>query len=45
MDGEDEILDMSTYTSTGETAGWDYIQSRGKIIIGYTLFAPIAYEE
>ena len=42
---ENEILDMGTYTSTGETAGWDYIQQRGKIIIGYTLFAPIAYEE
>ncbi|MDD3171170.1 MAG: transporter substrate-binding domain-containing protein [Bacilli bacterium] len=24
---------------------WDYITNKGKIIVGYTVFAPIAYEE
>ena len=28
-----------------EQADWNYIQGRGKFIVGYTLFAPIAYEE
>lgn len=31
------------YTETSDTAGWDYIANKGTIIIGYTLFAPIAY--
>ncbi len=31
------------YTDNGETAGWDYIENKGTIVIGYTLFAPIAY--
>ena len=28
-----------------EKADWDYIQSQGKVIVGYTEFAPIAYRE
>lgn len=38
-----DIIDCGEYTSTGATDGWDYIQERGKIIIGYTVFAPIAF--
>ena len=34
---QNEIVDCGNYVSTGATAGWDYIQSQGKIIIGYTL--------
>lgn len=28
-----------------EKADWEYISSRNEFIVGYTLFAPIAYEE
>ena len=28
-----------------EKTDWEYIKSNGKFIVGYTLFAPIAYEE
>ena len=28
-----------------EKADWDYIVGKGEFIVGYTLFAPIAYEE
>ena len=28
-----------------EKADWDYIVSQGKFIVGYTLFAPIAFED
>lgn len=28
-----------------EKADWNYIKDRGEFIVGYTLFAPIAYEE
>lgn len=28
-----------------DTSDWDYIKQNGKMIIGYTLFAPIAYED
>jgi len=28
-----------------DTSDWDYIKNSGKLIIGYTLFAPIAYEK
>lgn len=38
------LIDID-YTSTGDTAGWDYIEEKGTIVIGYTLFAPIAYEK
>lgn len=45
-----ELCDL-TYTSNWdnlkeeEKAGWDYIQGKGKIVIGYTLYAPIAFEK
>ena len=32
------------WTSDGETAGWDYIEEKGTLVIGYTVFAPIAYD-
>ncbi len=32
------------WTSNGETAGWDYIEEKGTLVIGYTVFAPIAYD-
>lgn len=41
----DEIVNCGDYTATGATDGWDYIEGRGKLIIGYTVFAPIAYEK
>ncbi len=31
--------------TAAEQADWDYIVGRGKFIVGYTLFAPIAYEQ
>ena len=34
----------SQWDSIADKSSWDYIVARGKIIIGYTLFAPIAYE-
>jgi len=30
--------------TASEQADWDYIAGNGKFIVGYTLFAPIAYE-
>ena len=27
-----------------EKAGWEYIQNRGKFVVGYTLYAPIAFK-
>lgn len=38
-----EIVDCGEYTATGATEGWEYIENRGKLVIGYTVFAPIAY--
>ena len=34
----------SQWDSISDKSSWDYIVNRGKIVIGYTLFAPIAYE-
>ena len=34
----------SQWDSISDKSSWDYIAARGKIIIGYTLFAPIAYK-
>lgn len=34
----------SKWDSIADKSSWDYIVNRGKIVIGYTLFAPIAYE-
>ena len=34
----------SQWDSIADKSNWDYIVNRGKIVIGYTLFAPIAYE-
>ena len=34
----------SQWDSIADKSSWDYIVNRGKIVIGYTLFAPIAYE-
>lgn len=28
-----------------QKAGWEYIQNNGKFVVGYTLYAPIAYTE
>lgn len=30
--------------SADDKAGWSYIENKGKMIIGYTLYAPIAFE-
>jgi len=42
-----EVCIDENYTGTAgsDTADLDYIKGNGKVIIGYTLFAPIAYEE
>ncbi len=51
--GLDQLLvnsSWSNYTNTfdslsdAEKASWNSIASKGKIVIGYTLFAPIAYK-
>ena len=34
----------SKWDSIADKSSWDYIVNKGKIVIGYTLFAPIAYE-
>ena len=34
----------SQWDSIADKSSWDYIVNKGKIVIGYTLFAPIAYE-
>lgn len=34
----------SQWDSIDDKSSWDYIVNKGKIVIGYTLFAPIAYE-
>lgn len=45
-----ELCDLS-YTSewdsltAEEKSGWDYLVNKGTIVIGYTLYAPIAYTE
>ena len=31
--------------TAAEQADWDYIAGKGEFIVGYTIFAPIAYEE
>lgn len=46
---ESELCDVS-YESKWDTltdeekSGWDYIVSKGRFVVGYTLYAPIAYE-
>ena len=51
--GLDQLLISSSWTnytntfdslSDTEKASWHNIENKGKIIIGYTLFAPIAYK-
>lgn len=46
--GLTDVLEPIDYTSQWDSisdkSSWDYITSKGKIVIGYTLFAPIAYE-
>lgn len=39
---ENYNVDLSTITGKED---WDYIVNKGSIIIGYTVFAPIAFEE
>lgn len=39
------VSDIGNYTDNGETAGWDYIANKGTLIIGYTVYAPIAFEK
>lgn len=34
----------SQWDSIADKSSWDYIVNRGKIVIAYTLFAPIAYK-
>lgn len=34
----------SQWDSIADKSSWDYIVNKGKIVVGYTLFAPIAYE-
>ena len=47
---ESELCDVS-YTSkwdslsNAEKSGWEYIKSEGRFVIGYTLYAPIAYKD
>ena len=42
----DLCIDESyTAAEPTDTSDWDYIKQNGKLIIGYTLFAPIAYED
>ncbi len=40
----DESITVEPLTAA-EQADWDYIVGQKKFIVGYTLFAPIAYEE
>lgn len=40
----DDTLTVEPLTDS-EKADWDYIVGQKKFIVGYTLFAPIAYEE
>ena len=51
--GVDQLLvnsSWSNYTNTFDSlsadqkADWDKVVNKGKIVIGYTLFAPIAYK-
>ncbi len=38
------IDDTKTYTVNEADADYTYIKNKGKVIVGYTLFAPIAYK-
>lgn len=35
----------SKWDSIQDKSDWDYVQGRGKIIVGYTVFAPIAFSD
>ncbi|HNZ77935.1 MAG TPA: transporter substrate-binding domain-containing protein [Bacilli bacterium] len=39
---EDYNVDLNTITGKED---WDYIVNKGVVVIGYTVFAPMAYEE
>lgn len=39
---ENYAIDLSTVTGKED---WDYIVGKGTVIVGYTVFAPMAYEE
>ncbi len=42
-----DLVKPETYTKFDEVedkSSWEYIQNKGNIIIGYTVFAPIAFE-
>lgn len=41
----DLVKPEETSPSSTETSSWDYITSRGTVIIGYTIFAPIAFSD
>ena len=41
IDKNAEIAELTD----SEKVDWEYIQSQGKFIVGYTLFAPIAYKQ
>ncbi len=40
----DQNATVEALTDT-EKADWEYIQTNGKFVVGYTIFAPIAYED
>jgi polar amino acid transport system substrate-binding protein len=43
----DDILEpssFSAFSTYSDTSSWDYIASKGTLVIGYTIFAPIAFE-
>lgn len=35
--------DFATYSSISDTSSWDAIVKKGTLVVGYTVFAPIAY--
>ena len=41
-----EVCIDQNYTATApaDMSDWTYVQGRGKIVVGYTIFAPIAYK-
>ncbi|MCR4697973.1 MAG: transporter substrate-binding domain-containing protein [Bacilli bacterium] len=44
---KNDLIKPDTYTkfdAVEDKSSWEYIQNKGSIIIGYTVFAPIAFE-
>lgn len=43
-----DLVSPSEYAKSSDitdSSSWDYIESKGKLVIGYTIFAPIAFED